>query len=291
MGFLGSIFGGGSSVQNPSNVAQANQNFNDVQAGIGQSQSFLNALQGLNGIQNQGNVFNQLQNVANGQGPNPAQAMLNNTTGQNVAQQAALMGSQRGVSSNPGLLARQAAQQGSQIQQQAAGQGAALQAQQSLGALGQLGGLASQQVQQQQNALGQYNAATQGARGQTLNSIGGQNTNATTTSNNAGQNILGGVAGALGSVVGLAEGGQVPNSHVGRHLLGLAEGGMALDLSEGSSEPVPGKAKVKGDSYKNDTIPAMLSPGETVVPRSKAKDPKKAAAFAAAVAMKNRRKK
>lgn len=31
---------------------------------------------------------------------------------------------------------------------------------------------------------------------------------------------------------------------------------------------VPGKAKAKGDNYKNDTVPAMLSPGEIVLPRS-----------------------
>lgn len=31
---------------------------------------------------------------------------------------------------------------------------------------------------------------------------------------------------------------------------------------------VPGQAKTKGDSEKNDTVPALLSPGEIVVPRS-----------------------
>lgn len=42
---------------------------------------------------------------------------------------------------------------------------------------------------------------------------------------------------------------------------------------------IPGKSNVNGDSYKNDTVPAMLSPDEIVVPRSKAKDPKKAKSF------------
>jgi hypothetical protein len=54
---------------------------------------------------------------------------------------------------------------------------------------------------------------------------------------------------------------------------------------------VPGKAKVDGDSYSNDTVPALLSPGEIVVPRSAAKDPEKAAAFAHSVAMRARKKK
>jgi hypothetical protein len=53
---------------------------------------------------------------------------------------------------------------------------------------------------------------------------------------------------------------------------------------------VPGKARVRGDSPKNDVVPALLSPGEIVVPRSKAKDPKKAAAFAEAVARRSRSK-
>ena len=33
---------------------------------------------------------------------------------------------------------------------------------------------------------------------------------------------------------------------------------------------VPGKAKVKGDSLKNDVVKVLLSPGEIVIPRSKA---------------------
>lgn len=42
------------------------------------------------------------------------------------------------------------------------------------------------------------------------------------------------------------------------------------DFREGGK--VDGKAKVEGDSPKNDTVPAMLSPGEIVVPRSAAND-------------------
>lgn len=40
-----------------------------------------------------------------------------------------------------------------------------------------------------------------------------------------------------------------------------------LGFSKG--EKVPGRAVVKGDSEKNDIVPAALSPGEVVVPRSK----------------------
>jgi hypothetical protein len=37
------------------------------------------------------------------------------------------------------------------------------------------------------------------------------------------------------------------------------------------SGKVPGKARVRGDSTKNDVVPALLSPGEIVVPRTSAK--------------------
>jgi hypothetical protein len=36
---------------------------------------------------------------------------------------------------------------------------------------------------------------------------------------------------------------------------------------------VPGKAKFKGDTRSNDTVPALLSPGEIVLPRSVAQAP------------------
>lgn len=163
-------------LQTPANtdtINAANQNYQQIanQAGdMGQLQAAVNAQQGMagqlagqGGIQNQSNVFqqqqglaNQLQGIAQGQGPNPAQAMLAQNTGANVANQAALMAGQRGSSANAGLLARQAAQQGAATQQQAVGQGATMQAQQSLAALGQLqnqqqsmAGLASTQVGQQ----------------------------------------------------------------------------------------------------------------------------------------------
>jgi len=42
---------------------------------------------------------------------------------------------------------------------------------------------------------------------------------------------------------------------------------------------VPGVASVEGDHPANDKVPAMLSPGEVVVPRSKAQDPEKAKEF------------
>lgn len=47
---------------------------------------------------------------------------------------------------------------------------------------------------------------------------------------------------------------------------GYAQGGKAMPYKSGGE--VPGQAPVKGDSFKNDKVPAMLSPGEVVIPRS-----------------------
>ncbi len=94
-------------------------------------------------------LANQYQGIANGTGPNPAQAMLNNATGTNIANQAALMAGQRGAGANVGLMARQVGQQGAGIQQNAAGQAAIMQANQQLAALQALGS--------QQQAMGATN--------------------------------------------------------------------------------------------------------------------------------------
>lgn len=41
---------------------------------------------------------------------------------------------------------------------------------------------------------------------------------------------------------------------------------MLMALQQGG--PVPGKAQVSGNSVANDKVPALLSPGEIVLPRS-----------------------
>jgi hypothetical protein len=413
MSFIGGLLGiGGNSGSNfqaqGANLGQANGAQNNVQAGLNQQQQFLQnllgsqaglsgnnqavaqqsqlaqQLAGVNGIGNQQNVYNQqqalagqLQNIANGQGPNPAQAMLAQATGQNVANQAALMAGQRGSGANAGLIARQAGQQGAATQQQAVGQGASLQAQQSLNALGQigqqyqnmgniagqqigeqqganayLGQLSNAQVGQQLGALGQQQQAAQANQNAILGNIANQNqTNAGIQEQVAGgqQNLLGqatgglgtvanlagnaifgssapaaatgytspsssyfGIGAANGGVIGYAQGGAVdgPKSVFGKHLIAnpMAKGGkvpvmlspgekvlspeQAREVAKGKMDAkkattVPGKAKVKGDSEKNDNYPTQLNAGDVVVPRTKAKDSDKAAKFVGAVLAKS----
>lgn len=388
MGFVsdlvGGVLGGGKSggsnfkaqsadLLQPTNLNQIGGAYNQALSGIDQQQAFLNALSAQNGLANQSNVFNQqqalanqFQGVAGGTGPNPALQQFQNATGQNVANQAALMAGQRGSGANAGLLARQAAMQGAGIQQQAVGQGAALQAQQQLAAMqalqqqqNMMGNLANQQVGQQAAGLQNLNQFGQSEQNQLLGALGNfNNANVSNIGSQnsanaqiAGQNaktqggLLGGllgaagtaVAGPLGGIAGsmlggaiqnsgspsggefnssksgytpnisFAEGGEVPgpSSFVGRFFKGdkkeeppaetpSQQAGSALQTgyqaikktkerdqsildatnpmnfqaSGGKIEGhVPGKAAVKGDSLKNDTVPAMLSPGEVVIPR------------------------
>lgn len=214
-------------IQNPATTDQANQLYGQSQDALKQQQNLVTALGAQNGLNHQNDVYNSLNNVANGTGPNPAQAMLNNSTGQNIANQAAMMAGQRGASANAGLMARQAGQVGGNLQQQAAGQGAALQANQSMNALNQMGGMANQQVANQMSGTSNLNQLTQGAQGQTLNAINGQNSanvgfqnganaaNAGIASGAQGQqgNFLGNIMGGAGAAATkMAEGGKIPEA-------------------------------------------------------------------------------
>lgn len=202
---------------NPVKDGQTDTAYANAQSGITQQQAFLNAVGAQGGLANQSQVYNQLQGIANGTGPNPAAAQLAQATGANTANQAALMAGQRGAAQNVGLIARQAAQQGAANQQNSIGQAATLQAQQSLNAVGQAGTIAGQQVTNQQNALTAYNSAAQSEQANLFGSLANVNQSATANQqsvNNSNSNVAakGAGQGLLGSITGgtmLAHGGQV----------------------------------------------------------------------------------
>lgn len=288
IGQAGGAGGTGFSAPEGANVQQGTsvQDVQNAQTGAANSlasqQALLSALQGQQGLNRQTDLANQLsaangvgtqnqaiqglqntagmyQNVAQGRGPNPAQAMLNQQTGQNIANQAALMAGQRGASANVGLMARQAAQQGGALQQQAVGQGATMQANQQLNALSGLantqqafGGLGSTQAaaqqglanqiagqqigattantqanlanqQQMQGALQGVNQANVSSQG----NINAGNVGLAQTQMGTQQKILGGVGNAAGAAFGMAGGGEVgqidpaaPASSYGQFLKG-----------------------------------------------------------------------
>ena len=239
---------GQTGIDMPVTSQQAKDAGTAAQTGIANQASFLSALQAQNGIGNQSQVYNQLQGVANGTGPNPAQAQLAQATGANTANQAALMAGQRGAGSNVGLIAREAAQQGGANQQQAAGQAATMQAQQSLGALNQLGGIAGQQVGQQAAATGALTGAQQSEQQLLLGQINAQNAAGLAQQQglntlNAGQAAQGAKAQAgflqgAGSLIGMAQGGRV-YANSGWSQVGPSESVSSMPVDQSHNYTIP----------------------------------------------------
>ncbi len=129
-------------------------------------------------------------------------------------------------------------------QQKAVGQGNILREQSKQSAAGRLGDLLNGQGNQDINQASATGAVDQGVR--ELNLGLAQN------AQKAGTNAIAGAGGLLGAL--LSDGGEVP-----------------------------GKPKVFGNDSRNDTVPAWLSPGEIVIPRSHAESPESAAQFVAAL--------
>lgn len=307
-----------------------------IDLGLSTTQANLGAQQGLE---------QTFLNEGMGQGPNPAQQQLAANTGTNIANQAALAASQRGSSSNVGLMQRNIAQQGASTQQQAVGQSGVLQAQQQLAAQQ---AAAQQQASIASGAANLYGTSIGANNAQNSNQVANygqmQGVNAATSMGNAQttSSMIGGLMGGGGSALSalMAEGGEVPDldstpapasnlsgpsSFAGRFLSqptppkqssGKSGGGggmaMLAMLNHGGKVPamvspeevvlskkemqspnapaiaadkvkkgdkVPGKAKVPGDSLKNDTQPRLLEAGGAVVKRTAAQDPSKAAQF------------
>lgn len=129
--------------------------------------------------------------------------------------------------------------------------------------------------------------------------VSGQQANAAQSAQNAGNAMTGSLLGAAGTIGGAALGGPV-GAAIGNKLMtasgpaantsaplkptvtGYSKGGYTCYADGGIAHDhaicmklgghVGGEAKVAGDSETNDTVPAMLSPGELVIPRSVPKD-------------------
>lgn len=218
---------------------------------IGQQQALANALaaQGAQGMGSQSALTQALLEQMAGGGPSPAQQALANATGANIANQAALMASQRGAGANAGLLARQAAQQGAGIQQQAAGQGALMRAQERLAAQNALQNLAGNQIGQQAGAVGNLNQFALQNQGQMMNMMAGQNA-ANQAMQQAAMKQGGGVIGGLLNAAGGALAGPIGNLFSG-------SGTSGFEMPEmGSSFRGAGQSSALGSSA--DLTPASM---------------------------------
>jgi hypothetical protein len=246
LGTNNSFQGTGAPIQAGTNAAQLNNAYTGAQGAINTQAGITGTLnQGLGqGAATQANLTSMLTNQARGLGPNPAQAELNQATGQNIAEQAALAAGQRGTGANAGLIARQNAQQGAATQQQAVGQGATMQAQQELAAEGNLQNLAANQVaqgttatqglnsvqQNEQNILQGANTGYNNANVGMQSNLNNVNAAISTANQNNGSNVISGIGGALsslpvigsifekGGIVKMDKGGRVLNAKARAHI-------------------------------------------------------------------------
>lgn len=269
MGFLGGLFGGGGGGTAP----VLNKNAFDLSSAVqkygGMTDAQVAAAKQRQEFANQANqqLIQQLQGQTTGQAPSLAQAQLKQMQDRGLAQTIATAASQRG--GNPALNARNVVMQQAAAGRENASQGAILglqernQAQQLLAgqltaSQGQADQLASGSIGQgfgQENTakqlMGQYESQRFGADTARQNVIHGQQ--------NA---ILGGVLGAAGTLAGGYFGGPTGAK------IGGAMGSSVGAQPKYDGGMIEGKEVVPGDNPANDTVPAKLSPGEIVIPKS-----------------------
>lgn len=256
----------------------------------------------------QAGLASELENESAGGGPNPAQLQYAQNANQIAQTQAATNAQNRAL--NPGLAARMSGNQAANTYQNAAAGEGIQQAEQQIAAQQQLQGLTGQEQAgltaaeniNSQTAQNNTNATNQ-TEGGLLNGVG---------SILGGLFAKGGMIKApphleaLGKIYHphkFADGGplvvpaapvyQMPSlnaspppqssgssknagsglASIGGALMGAARGGLMKKGGQVKASTPGEKAKVKGDSYDNDTIPAMLSQGELVIDRDTMADP------------------
>lgn len=99
--------------------------------------------------------------------------------------------------------------------------------------------------------------------------------------------IIGGIFGAaakgiaMGATGGASGAGEAAGGAAGGSDTGIMAGSPYENMNRMAAHGgrIDGHASVEGDDYRNDTVPAMLSPGEIVIPRTAARDKTKAKQF------------
>lgn len=248
-------------------IAGANR---DVNSNYGQQQGYVDMLR---------------QQATGAGGPSPAQMMLRQATQDNISGGASMIASQRGL--NPALAARMGVDATSAANQRAAGQGALLGAQEQLATRGLLGQALGQQGSQ---ALGRFGTAGSLQNTQNANRIANAGMAGSINAGVAGQNaqtdanFWGGLLNAGGAAIAKGFGGGPALAPTGGSGPGFTgeEGWTAKNINFADGGEV--------DDEENDTVPAMLSPGEIVLPVSVAQSadaPDQAKAFVEAIRRKS----
>lgn len=213
--------------------------------------------------QGQAQLTQMLQDQAAGKGPSVAKAILDSATAQNAANTNAFAAGQRG-NANAALNARNAMTQNNQNNQAAANQAMIGRQAEQLNAQGLLAqNLANTRQQDLMNNQG-YNQLQQNYAKMAMGADQGNLQSILDTYRiNAGIDATN--MGPMNAAIGGAANGA---GAAAMKSAGFSQGGL-----------IPGHAHEKGDSSKNDTFPAMLSPGEGVIPRSSMRNPEMATAF------------
>jgi hypothetical protein len=231
----------------------------------------------------------QAEAAGTGLGATLGQRLLQQGLQQNVANVQSGVLSQRGL--NPAMQAQMIAQQTANLGQQTAAQAGNLGFQQQLGAQqnlagvgAQMAGLGSQQANAQAAANLGYLGALQGGFGQAQGLAAGTqlgqqqiqsqiaqaNLAAQQANINAQRQLAGGI---LGGVAQAGVGGLLSQ------ITGQAGGAGADVAAVYGGGRIDGEASKDGDNPQNDNVPAVLSPGEIVIPRSAAFNKEKAKKF------------
>lgn len=270
LGMAGGAGGTGFSTNAGTNALQLNKAYDQSQNALTNQANLTNTLtpQAQTAVDSQNVLSKQFANQAAGNGPNVAQNQLNQATGANVANQASLMAGQRGAGANPALIAREAAMQGANTQQQAAGQAATLGAQQQIAAEGAGAQLAGNQIAQTAGATNANAASEQNEQNILQGANSANNTNQTQLANTTltgQQGVLGGIASGIGGALGLAKGGEVPTHGLEfvhkMTKMGLEHHGKVM-MADGGTTPTPTPAPERshfGDPQAAaDVIPANV---------------------------------
>jgi hypothetical protein len=183
-------------------------------------------------------TFSSLKGVADGTGPDPAMAQYNQNVQNNAKQQSGAISSIQGIS--PALAARMASQQGSAALQNSAAQGASTQAQQQLGAMGQMAGVAGSQAQ---IAAGMQ---------QNSNNINGS---LAQTNMQGQQGMIGGVMSGFGATSSM--GGAMAAMARGGEVKRFADGG---DTSDGPMSSFAQFLKGNATSVSSPSVAPMATP-------------------------------
>jgi len=223
------------------------------------------AFEGSRGVgAEQAALADALRAQAEGRGPSLAQMQYQRALEASQAAAASQLASARGLSPAQAqrlLITRQAGAQAA-----AASQSAQLRLQEQQAAQAALGNLLGQR-RQQELLGGQLAAGLYGTAG----SLGTQQAISQAEIDQR----------AKGMVLGYGKEQQEVEQKRSGAIAGAGAAGAeglfkAMTAARGREMPtreIPGKAKFKGDTRSNDTVPALLSPGEIVLPRSVAQAP------------------